>query len=349
VEGAEGNFYGTTMAGGGQGDGTGSIFRITPGGALTTLDTFDYCGNWCGVLLGGLAVGSNGLFYGGSAGISEGNLFQMASDGTFTVLCSLTPGCTATLLFATDGNLYGLSENGGTDTNGLVFCLTTNGSLTFIYSFTNGLDGGNPGGPLIQGGDGALYGTTTSGGANGLGTVFKLTTNGILSVLHSFNVFDGAQANGLLLGNDGNYYGTTAAGAYDNNGTVFRLTPDGRFCTLIYFDGTNGANPQAALIQADDGTYYGTTAFGGSNNAGTVFKLAVPPGLGAISQSNGMVSFSFSAVVGQTYQVQYTSNLTLPIWQNLGSPIQAAFSSVAFTDAIVAQQRFYRIVQLPGQ
>ena len=350
MEGTNGNFYGTTEYGG-AGQCYGTVFAVSSGGILTNLDFFDLA--YEGFPVAGLVLDTNGYFYGST--LSD-ELFQMAGDGTLTVLYNISwhPGCQSTLLIGSDGDLYGTVAGGGAFCHGWVFCMTTNADFATVYSFTGGEDGAAPWGPLIQGSDGALYGATPSGGAHGFGTIFRLTTNGTLSVLYSFGTVtnwdgsarNGAQANGLLLGNDGNFYGTTASGGCNGKGTVFRLTPCGALTTLVYFDGTNGANPEAALVQGNDGYYYGTTANGGNSNAGTVFKLSVPSGLTALGQSNGMVCFSCSALVGQTYQMQFTSSLSPPVWQNVGGPIPASSPCLTFTNAIVAEQAFYRIVQL---
>jgi uncharacterized repeat protein (TIGR03803 family) len=260
------------------------------------------------------------------------------------------------LLLGNDGNLYGVTSAGGQG-YGSVLEITTNGDITSLYDFSGGSDGGEPIASLIQGTDGALYGTTWLAGIHNAGTIFRLTTNGLFSVLHSFatmtnwdgSSLDGSAPNGLLLGSDNNFYGTTFGGGYKDNGTVFRLAPDGAFTTLLYFDGANGSNPQAALIQATDGCFYGTTAYGGSNNAGSVFRLSVPPGMTSMTQSNGVLSFCSSGVVGQRYQVQFASCLSPADWQNLGSPISATNSCIAFTDTISAKQRFYRLIQLSSQ
>jgi uncharacterized repeat protein (TIGR03803 family) len=354
VQGNNGNLYGTTeMGGSAYPDDFGTIYEVTLGGTLYDLDAF---GSDYGPPLAGLVLDTNGYFYGATA---DYGVFQMASDGTLTTFYVLPwfPGCQNTLLIGADGNFYGVVGNNGAYGYGWVFCLVTNVGFANLYSFTGGADGANPGVPLIQGSDGALYGSTPSGGASGFGTVFRLTTNGTFSVLYSFGAVtnwdgsaqDGAQANGLLLGNDGNFYGTTASGGYNGDGTIFRLTPGGALTTLAFFDGTNGANPEAALVQGTDGYYYGTTANGGSNNAGTVFRMSVSPGLTAVSQSNGMISFCCSALAGQTYQVQYTSSLSPPNWLNLGSPILATGPGLNFTDAFTNCQGFYRIVQISRQ
>jgi uncharacterized repeat protein (TIGR03803 family) len=241
--------------------------------------------------------------------------------------------------------------------DGSVFQASTNGTLQTLYSFTGGNDGENPDASLVRGADGAFYGSTTASGMHGAGTLFRITTNGSFATFYEFgsvtnwdgSPLDGAVPNGLLMAGDGNFYGTTYSGGYLSQGTVFGITPGGALTTLVYFDGTNGANPAAGLVEGSDGALYGTTANGGSGNMGTVFRLTVPPGIRAISQANGVISFSCSALVGQSYQVQCTSCLNPPVWQNLGDPIQATSSCLTITDAIGPQQCFYRVVMLPGQ
>jgi uncharacterized repeat protein (TIGR03803 family) len=124
--------------------------------------------------------------------------------------------------------------------------------------------------------DGNLYGTTPLQGPGLRGTVFRVTTNGVLTTLVSFNNTNGATPrDGVILGDDGNFYGTTAGGGASNLGTVFRMTPAGALTTLFSFSNTNGANPLGGLILGKDGFFYGTTGFGGTNlGFGTVFKIS---------------------------------------------------------------------------
>jgi len=144
----------------------------------------------------------------------------------------------------------------------------------------NGADGANPVyTSLIQGRDGNLYGTTLGGGSNGGGTVFKITPRGTLNTLYSFcsqpNCADGALPYaGLVQGSDGNFYGTTyQGGASGVFGTVFKITPSGALTTLHSFNLSDGAGPDAGLVQAENGDFYGTTAGGPSSNTGTIFKI----------------------------------------------------------------------------
>jgi uncharacterized repeat protein (TIGR03803 family) len=159
--------------------------------------------------------------------------------------------------------------------------LSSNADTFQTLIIFDGADGATPvDTPLVQGVDGNLYGTTLGGGANGQGTVFKMTTAGALSVLYSFcsltNCADGAQPyGGIVLASDGNFYGTTSQGGAANgiSGTVFKITTAGKLTTLHSFDGTDGARPNAPLIQAANGALYGTTQNGGPSNSGTFFKI----------------------------------------------------------------------------
>jgi uncharacterized repeat protein (TIGR03803 family) len=132
---------------------------------------------------------------------------------------------------------------------------------------------------LIQGTDGNLYGTTSHGGANTFGAVFKVTPAGKLTTLHSFDSTEGVYPyGGLVQATNGNFYGTTVyGGANDSNGTVFKITAAGTLTTLYNFcaqtNCTDGAEPMAGLVQGTDGNLYGTTANGGASNFGTVFKI----------------------------------------------------------------------------
>jgi uncharacterized repeat protein (TIGR03803 family) len=134
---------------------------------------------------------------------------------------------------------------------------------------------------LVQGTDGNLYGTTPVGGSNGpFGTVFRITPEGDLTTLHSFDgsPTEGAFSTaGLVLTPDGNFYGTTEEGGAANAGTVFKIMPDGTLTTLHSFCAqpgcTDGYQPDGALVQGNNGSLYGTTQIGGANNHGEVFRI----------------------------------------------------------------------------
>jgi len=147
--------------------------------------------------------------------------------------------------------------------------------LTTLASFDGTNNGIDPRCTLVMDTNGDLLGTTPQSGPGLRGTAFKVTSNGVLTTLVSFNTTNGSAANdGLVIGADGNFYGTTAGGGVGNVGTVFRLTPAGALTTLISFNTTNGANPVGGLVSGPDGLLYGTTAFGGTNlGFGTIFKI----------------------------------------------------------------------------
>ncbi|MGC9237993.1 MAG: choice-of-anchor tandem repeat GloVer-containing protein, partial [Thiomonas sp.] len=163
---------------------------------------------------------------------NTGTVFQITPMGVESVLHSFgagTDGNTpyAGLVMDASGNLYGTTVVGGTNNTGTVFKITPAGAESVLHSFGAGTDGNTPYAGLVMDASGNLYGTTSSGGANGYGTVFKITTAGVESVLHSFG--SGTDGNtplaGLVMDASGNLYGTTDAGGANNNGTVFKITP----------------------------------------------------------------------------------------------------------------------------
>jgi uncharacterized repeat protein (TIGR03803 family) len=183
-------------------------------------------------------------------------------------------------------------------------------------------------GALLLNVDGDFYGTTESGGANGLGTVFKISPGAQYKVLHSFNGADGSSpVAGLVLGTDGNFYGTTFAGGSVGGGTVFKITPGGALTTLHSFDGTDGDFPSARLLQGDEGNLYGTTAYGGNSpsgcpyGCGTVFRIT-PGGtfttLHSFNYTDGstvyapLVQGSNGSLYGTTFEGGYVNREMCP-------------------------------------
>jgi uncharacterized repeat protein (TIGR03803 family) len=160
-------------------------------------------------------------------------------------------------------------------------------TFTTLHSF-DGTDGNGPLAPLLQASDGNLYGTASTGGVSGGGTVFKMTPAGTLTTLYSFcsqsTCTDGANPVGSLLqASDGGFYGTTEYGGAYGYGTVFKITSTGTLTTLYSFCSQSncgdGEYPRAGLVQDSDGDLYGTTYFGGANGKhGTVFRVT-PNGL----------------------------------------------------------------------
>ena len=262
VQGADGDFYGTTPYGGANPQTScsgcaGTVFKINPNGTLTTL--YNFCSQ---------------------SGCADG-------EGPY-----------AGLVQGTDGNFYGTTEGGGATAaggisgGGTVFKITPDGTLTTLYKFCSQsgcTDGSIPMTALVLAANGDFYGTTAGGGAdlsgapNGGGTVFKITPDGALTTLYSFcsrsGCTDGTDPHGLVLAANGDFYGTTGGGgANGNHGTVFKINASGALTTLYSFcslsDCTDGDSPYAGLVQATNGDFYGTTYSGGATNNGTVFKIA---------------------------------------------------------------------------
>lgn len=283
---SDGDFYGMTSYGGASNAGT--VFKITPSGTETVLYSF-LGGTLDGSTpSGSLIQASDGNFYGmtwsgGSQGV--GIVFRITSGGTETVLHSFTGATTDgsyptdSLMQASDGNLYGMTDEGGTSNVGTVFKITPSGAETVLHSFAGGsADGSDPGGNLIQASDGNFYGMTDEGGTNNVGTVFKITPSGTESVLYSFaggSTDAGDPTGSLIQASDGDFYGTTLGGGTQTEGTVFRITSGGTESVLYSFLGgtTDGSAPKGNLIQSSDGNLYGLASGGGSQSDGIVFVL----------------------------------------------------------------------------
>jgi uncharacterized repeat protein (TIGR03803 family) len=281
IQGYDGDLYGVTQTFGASTD--GAVFKITPGGELTTLHSFS--GGDGDAPLATLIQVTNGSFYGttdygGIYNFYGGTIFSITPDGTLTTLHSfnVTDGGNpvSSVLQTPDGNFYGTTYDGGADGQGTIFKITSTGSLTTLHSFYPSFTAGRlPYAGLVLGTDENFYGTTSSGTTSkngtgsGCGTVFKVTPLGTITTLHIFhNAIDGCDPYApLIQATDGNFYGTTP-------GTIFQITPTGTLTTLHTFSGTEGPG-YAGLLQATDGNFYGITASGGANGDGTIFRLSM--------------------------------------------------------------------------
>ena len=235
---------------------------------------------------GGLIQGTDGNFYGTTQSTPSrmGAVFTMTADGTVRVLHEIVSAEGAAPFFpliqAADGNFYGTAYNGGPANFGTVFQVTPDGAFTVMHAFTGGVADGKYPGAIMQAADGNFYGTTVLGGASGFGMIFRMTTAGVVTILHSFEggAPDGAAPGGgaLIQATDGNFYGTTFLGGLDDRGTVFKMTQQGTLVVLHAFAGgpTDGAYSVAALVEALGGNFYGTTLSGGSGGDGTIFEMS---------------------------------------------------------------------------
>ena len=290
AESADGTLYGATAGDGLWGQ--GSVFSLTPdgGGGFTfsTLHSFT-AGTDGANPEAALVLASDGNLYGTTLDgfvARYGTVFRIDAAGNLTTLYEFTgyadgAGPTASLVQASDGNLYGVTQSGGSAGYGTIFRIDLAGALTTLHSFTGGAGGSEPRGALVEGPDGKLYGTTFNGdNEGGQGTVFRIALDGTFENLHNFSGPDGLNpAAGLVVGPDGFFYGTTQYGGDNNHGTVFRMDDAGAV-TAFSFDGSF-ANPVAPLIVADDGNLYGTAP-------GAVYRLTTSGSITSIHVFSGL-------------------------------------------------------------
>lgn len=234
-----------------------------------------------------LIVGADGNFYGttlegGAANL--GTVFRMAPDGAFTVLHAFAGGAAdgasprAGLLVGTDGQFYGTTSAGGASNLGVVFRMTTAGTVTILHAFAGAVDGATPYGELLEAPDGFFYGTTRAGGSANAGVIFKMSAAGVLTTLHTFTGANGSDPRaGLVRATDGLFYGTAATGGA-GAGVVFRIAPDGTFAVLHSFRLNPleiAGTPTRRMFQATDGFVYGTSDYEEANVKGNAFRVGL--------------------------------------------------------------------------
>ena len=338
IEGSDGVLYGTTGMGGTPGCvldemglstmGNGTVFKVNEDGTgYAVLRRFtgkdaDASQPWPGVVEGrdGALYGTtleDGREHQGVYGAGHGTIFKLKKDGSdYRVLHMFGTNQTdghrpfASLLAGSDGALYGTTDGGGSGIgrNGIVFKMNQDGSnYRVLHSFpTVPTDGRMPRSALVEGADGALYGTTQNGGPGDNGTIFRLNKDGSdYKVLHSFigsfgqkadpqgpmsgilngvptrwsfEGGDGATPQQLVVGAiDGTLYGAAQNQGKNGSGTVFALEPNGNRLTVLHdFPGfaEDGSHPSRAITRSSDGMLYGITNESASNNSGAVFKLS---------------------------------------------------------------------------
>ena len=296
--GSDGSFYGTTYGGGA--NSLGTVFKITSAGNPTFLHSFN--GSDGTQPYFPPIEGKDGNFYGTTYG---GFAYKISSTGNFKLLTNALGGARSSpITQASDGNFYGATDSGGTGGCGTIFRMSTSGAVKVIYNFDGTHGCASPFiQPLVQGPDGFLYGTAFGGGTFGSGVVFKVSTGGVLKVLHNidFNKDGNGPEAGLVLATDGNFYGATynyGAGY----GTLFQITRTGSFKVVYSFDDTHGANDETPAIQHTNGKIYGLTNAGGSNGAGVLFTLDIGVGpFVSLVPTSGKVGGKPIGILGQGF------------------------------------------------
>lgn len=301
IQGADGGLYGTSQRPRSLGivQGMGAVFYIkTDGSGFRTVYTFsasDLIGLFQGGTLGSIVQGKDGALYGTVQYVdtsyrNAGDVFKVNSDGSgFQMLHYFNSSSPSdgsgpnNIIQGQDGAFYGTNAFNGAFGSGTIFKVSSDGSsFQTIYGFGSASDGANPTSNLLQGKDGALYGTTTGDNTPGNGTVFKVNRDGTgFQVLHRFTGYgDGGRPfAGLIQGQDGALYGTNASGGGIFGGVAFKVNTDGSGFQVLHSFGYTGYAIDAPLMQGPDGVLYGTGTYGGDYDYGVVFKLN-PDGTG---------------------------------------------------------------------
>lgn len=296
---SDGNFYGTTSEG-------PSVFRMTPSGAFTQL-TFLGGGSYSklvqgadGALYGTTALGGPGTCSADRSAVcfpqagNSGTVFKVTTGGALTTLHTFTGGADGAkpyggIILGNDGSFYGTTQTGGAGF-GTIYKIRSDGTFTTLYAFTGGADGAYPYAALTQGSDGTFYGSTQLGTSYNVGTIFKITSAGTFTLLHTFTGFsvpDGAPRPGIPLDGaypaaplvqlpDGRFVGVSAGGGSLSGGTVFTITSAGAYSQVAVFSGNAEGSSPIWLIRASDGNLYGNAQYGGVVNQGAIFRLTPP-------------------------------------------------------------------------
>jgi uncharacterized repeat protein (TIGR03803 family) len=390
--------YGTADRGGTNGSGlvfaletSGSNFIVLHYFAAEATNSLKLYTNLDGIYPGGLTLSGSTLYGVAEAGGTngEGTLYSMGTNGLeFTMLHTfgVTRAPTDTnsdganpsyglLLVGT--NLYGAAQSGGTNGDGTIFAINTNGTnfMTLHHFAAEGptdtvntnSDGFAPNGGLVLAGD-RLYGTANLGGTNGFGTVFGINTNGMaFALLHTFSTpgfnakfdltnSDGVNPNGGLVFSGDTLYGSAYYGGTNGLGTLFGIETNGAgFATLHTFGlttssaGTNGdgAVPLGGLILSGS-TLYGSASLGGAQGGGTVFSLSFAPQLAILNFETYVVLTWPTNLAGfdlSGYSVQSTTNLVAPSTWSADPATPAIINGVnTVTNEMIAPQQFFRLV-----
>ena len=283
IQASDGFYYGTTLSGGPAGQGT--VYRVAADGAFSTLHVFT--GADGGHPRARLLQGSDGRLYGttwGGGSGGGGTIFHISPDGTgFAVVHAFAPilgegsAPYAEVFEASDGDLYGTTNQGGANGVGTIFRLDLeSGELTTLHSFDTEDGGFYPDAGVIQASDGNLYGATTNGGDHMKGTLFRIETDGdLFTTVHHFDIADGYGVGASLLqGSDGALYGNAEGGGAGDHGAVFRFDPSSLVLSTVHdFGFGEGELPRGNLCQGVDGSLYGTTFLGPPTYSGSVFRV----------------------------------------------------------------------------
>jgi uncharacterized repeat protein (TIGR03803 family) len=255
VQAPDGFLYGVTNDGG-SGE-SGKLFRISLSGEFEKIGDFTHSTGYN--VQAALTVGPDGNLYGvaQSGGTNNrGTIFRATTSGAVSAVFSFPATGPAIsiipLVLGLDGKLYGIATNGGG-----FFSYSPSAGYNLVHTFPNA-EGNGFFGHMVRGPDGNFYGVAAGGGANGRGTVFKITTAGVVTVLHNFNGTNGSEPyTGLCFASDGFLYGVTREGGASGNGTIFRLPPSGPATVLKSFTATEGTDARSGIVETPLGLMFG--------------------------------------------------------------------------------------------
>ena len=341
----DGNLYGSSF---------NTIFKVDPSGNVTYVTTTPDSSNY---FFGPFSLGSDGNLYAAAvttfnsrSTITIGKLTLSGALTTFaapSALGSYSPGLEPPIL-GSDGNLYGMTPNGGANNEGAIYKLTPDGQFTTLYSFSGKTDGATPYDSLTAGSDGNFYGVAYAGGQYNSGTAFKITPAGDFTLIYAF----GKNGSGLdpeptlYLASDGNFYGGTDGTTVDSDGvpktggTLFQLTPSGTLTTLYtfppyenddygYLPNSEGSFPTSELQEDANGVLYGTTEDGGGADDGVLFALAV----------DGLTSpdaYQLSSVAFSPASVRSTVATACTVTLSPGAPVGGTTVALSSNSSLVS-------------
>jgi uncharacterized repeat protein (TIGR03803 family) len=331
-------------------DGSAGFWKVPLNGSAAT--SFNLAANIVGAFAYSATLGSNGLIYGTTTGVSfvgtdptlRGTIFRVSPEGTDLVRlhdCQQATGTTPTgaMVQATDGNFYGTMVAGGSSGKGVIFRLSPEGDYTVIHHFTSL---STPLGDLMQATDGFLYGTAQFGGATNLGGVFRISLNGAYTLLHNFNGNNGTRPqSGLVQANDGNLYGTVSEGGAGGKGTIYRvklsLPPPNRAPVALDDIGVTSVNPVTINVLGND--------FDSEGGALTVTEVSVPGAGTATILGDNTIQYDpgigFSGSDTFTYTVSDPAGLTATATVTIQTePAQAAVYSGVFNGLLNLDPEF---------
>ena len=281
------HLWGTTYTGGSNID-WGTIFTADANGDnLHSVYSMSYDSG--AHPIGSMVLANNEKFYGIASssfcGIVGVCYAYDPFSNNFSIIHNFCPGGSNAynvkggLTLSSDGNIYGLCYEGGTNNGGVIYKIDPSTNIyTDIYSFIDS-SGYSPFGTLVQLSDGKFYGMTNLGGLNNDGVIFCFDPiNNIYTNLYSFNGIAGRNPwfGKLLKATDGKLYGMTQLGGVNNFGVIFSYDlSTNEYVDIHDFDSTHGEYPVASLIQATNGLFYGLTNQGGVYQGGVIFSFDI--------------------------------------------------------------------------